>query len=547
MSCNSTRKTLKIDRSGQVSLFIDDFRQGSKKLHHSKNLIFVNPDPKTILVGMESLDSYLNNAGQKDAFVIRRMLDEQDWSLFETLYKPGGRAPYAPKLMVGIILYGIIKGISSLRELENLARLDLGCMWVSGGIFPDHSVIGRFINKHSEQLSKELFVSLTKSVLEITNSNTDSVAGDGTVIQAAASRYGTIKFEAAQKAAQEAKAKSEKDPSNEKYRQKAEQSQTAAQIAEARAKQRHSKGRCAKETRISPTEPESVVQPLKTKAKAPSYKPSILANKKRVVVGVAVDGSNEVSVVKEMLEQAKKIGDGKNPQQAMFDAGYFADTVINEGLERDIDLLVPEGRSDQADRSFKKKSTKQFPKSSFEYNEITDTYNCPAGKELTAGRHYKGNENISSYIEYTTSSCANCTQREQCTKSSSGRRILRYSSDEAKDALRTVMEHPQAQLQYRQRQAMVEPVFSTIKNEQGLKRFRRRGLAGVRLEFMLHVLANNLKRALMASRALSAVIYCYIFQILVGKTIVNQRYRFFERCNERNINSDVGGKNFAVT
>ena len=41
---------------------------------------------------------------------------------------------------------------------------------------------------------------------------------------------------------------------------------------------------------------------------------------------------------------------------------------------------------------------------------------------------------------------------------------------------------------------MVEPVFSVLGQLQGLKRFRRRGLAGARLEFALHVMAYNLSR-----------------------------------------------------
>ena len=36
-------------------------------------------------------------------------------------------------------------GVSSLRSLERLARIDLGAMWVTGGFAPDHANIGRLI------------------------------------------------------------------------------------------------------------------------------------------------------------------------------------------------------------------------------------------------------------------------------------------------------------------------------------------------------------------------------------------------------------------
>ena len=57
------------------------------------------------------------------------------------------------------------------------------------------------------------------------------------------------------------------------------------------------------------------------------------------------------------------------------------------------------------------------------------------------------------------------------------------------------MTDPERRRRYPQRQAMVEPVFSVLKQRQGPTRFRRRGLAGVRREFALHVMAYNLGRA----------------------------------------------------
>lgn len=41
---------------------------------------------------------------------------------------------------------------------------------------------------------------------------------------------------------------------------------------------------------------------------------------------------------------------------------------------------------------------------------------------------------------------------------------------------------------------MIEPVFGTLKEHRGLRRFYRRGLAGVNAEFLLMALAFNLTR-----------------------------------------------------
>lgn len=84
--------------------------------------------------------------------------------------------------------------------------------------------------------------------------------------------------------------------------------------------------------------------------------------------------------------------------------------------------------------------------------------------------------------------------RERCT-TAKVRKIKRYPEDEARQALRLVMAHPMVQRTFRQRKAMVEPVFAMLRHQRKLDRFRRRGLAVVRCEFALHAIAYNLARA----------------------------------------------------
>jgi len=57
------------------------------------------------------------------------------------------------------------------------------------------------------------------------------------------------------------------------------------------------------------------------------------------------------------------------------------------------------------------------------------------------------------------------------------------------------MQHPQALRIFSQRKVMVEPVFSHLRCQQNLNRFRRRGLQSVKCECALHTMAHNLSRA----------------------------------------------------
>ncbi|WP_246545355.1 transposase, partial [Photorhabdus hainanensis] len=150
----------------------------------------------TVLEGTLSLHDYLKQVGERAAFIVSDILDEQNWAPFERDYASSGRAPYSPRSMMGILLYGLMKGISSLRGLERLARLDLGCLFVSHGITPDHASLRRFIYQHQSTLTDSFFEGVASSVLHHSQSDVSCLAGDGTVIEAACSHYNLLTQEA---------------------------------------------------------------------------------------------------------------------------------------------------------------------------------------------------------------------------------------------------------------------------------------------------------------------------------------------------------------
>jgi transposase len=458
---------------------------------------FHEPDPALIRINEVRLDDLLRQLGQPAPLKIRAWLAQMSFSEFEQAYEAGGRPPYAPRAMVGVILSGIMQGITSLRDLERFARTDLGCWWVSGGIMPDHSILGRFIQRHAELLSEAFFEQLTGKVLKLTGSGTQVVAGDGTVIEAAASRYRLMRAEALAQALQAAR---EAAPASVDGEPSApvQQLQRAHSILESRRQERQAHGKDPQGLSISPHEPEALVQPQKGKrGYAAAYKPSVLANDKRVIVAAQVHPSSETAVVEPLLDQAQGHG---QIDTALFDAGYFATDILKATTQRQIELLCPEGRSQG--RNWNKHCDKQFPKSAFDYQAEPGCYRCPAGHNLTPVARYQGNARAAAYTEYATGACAGCALRARCTRSAQGRRIKRYAIDANKDALRAKMTQADARQRYVQRQAMVEPVFSALRGRQGLQRFRRKGLAAVRLEFALHAMAYNLSRALACALAI---------------------------------------------
>jgi transposase len=456
---------------------------------------FIQGDATAIFLGMTPLADHLRQAGMHAPFIVADLLDAQDWTPFEDRYAATGRAPYAPRAMLGLILYGIMHGVSSLRALERLARVDLGCMWVTGGIAPDHANIGRFICLHEQALAQEFFEALTRTVLTRTATSAARLAGDGTVIEAACSHYRLLKEEAVRARVSDARTHHQQAPreQQDETRQQLDRARACEQWLDARIAARRRHGKRTDTVRVSLTEPEAALQRQKRgRGFAPAYTPSVLANEARLIVAHAVDPTSETRVVGELLDQSGRVA--PEPQrELLLDAGYFDDGVIAATLARDISLLCPPKPSTTD------KANGLYHKSQFTYDAEQDVYFCPAGQRLQRISRIQASTRSREQSVYACDTCAACPQRTACTRATRGRRIKRYPEDEARLALQQIMTHPGAQAVFRQRKAMVEPVFSALRQQQGLSRFRRRGLAGVKREFTLHVLAYNLARAVALS------------------------------------------------
>ena len=490
----STRRARPLAELNQAVLFEDTAPPAKPKAPERR--IFAEPDPYQIRLGATRLDVYLESVGTRASLRLAAALKELDWTDFETAYSSAGAPPYAPRLMCGLVMYGLAKGVSSLRSLEELARTDLGCMWICAGIQPDHSNIGRFVLRHEKQFEGEFFELVTRLALKATGSTAADLAGDGTVVQAAASRYRTLKREALDKKLGEAREDAAKFPHDDDRQSRKRRYEAADSELTKREEAREKQRKPSDTLRVSTTEPEAPVQPLKNKSFAPSYKPSVLANDKRVIVGIAVEPTSETEPLEEMLTQAERIG-GRDVEQLRLDAAYLCESVIDIALKREISLLcTPESESGRG--------AGEFVKARFQYDENRDVYICPARAELGPIRRSKSE----GYVQYGTDACGQCALRAACCpKSSRGRTLKRYPVDEPKDALRQVMSQPRAKQEYRQRKAMVEPVFGFLACKMGLRRFRRRGLKGARAEFALFACAYNLTRVV-AVRAARVVFFC---------------------------------------
>jgi len=454
----------------------------------------LNPPPERLFVGDQPLSEYLPQHELGWVLELRRWLFESDLSGLTKIYRPNGRPAIHPGILLGLILYGCLESKSSLRNLEMLSKRDVGAWWLCGGLQPDHSTIGKFLQLHDKVLTDEYFISLTRMLLRRLHLSAGEAAGDGTVIEAAASHYRTLRAEAAREAAEEARREAAARSGDVAAQVEAVRAAAVAAVATEREAKQLRAGKDPEAIAVSPSEPEALVQPLKNGARRPSYKPSVLANRQRLIVGQHVLPGDEVGAVEPMLQQHQAIT-GALPSRLLQDAGYHNHKILALSVALNLDLLCPSGKTQNGEWTKQSRQGK-LHKNQFRYDEPRDVYLCSAGQELhyidqgqdRDGRHYR---------RFQCRDHGQCPFRAQCTKSAKlGRTVKRYEGDELKEAMALVMQDERARRAYGWRKAMVEPVFAELRERQGLRRFHRRGLRGARLEFALHCLAYNLKRGM---------------------------------------------------
>lgn len=446
---------------------------------------FLEDDPRELTIGEKRLDAYLEGVGQRWVVRLRTALEAMDYGLLMEGSSHRGRKRLHPRVLLGLVVYGMLQRQWSLRDLEALARRDLGAWWICGGHQPDHSTIGNFINAYAHVLSEDFFRELIGTLVRRLGLQRGTVAGDGTVIEAAAGGIKRLRAEAARECANQARRAADAEPDDGALDAHAQRAEEIAEVVEQRSEERRSHGRKVETIQVAPSEPCAVVQLMKDDRYRPSYKPSIWVHQSGLIVGQALDPSSETASLETLKEQHDRAF-GDLPLHLLLDAGYHCLDVIEEFAN--TDLLCPAGRRGAAHRATGKSL---YGKHLFRYETERDAYVCPAGKDLLyidSGHAERGG----SYRRYRGIACQGCTQRPQCTVSPKGRTVRRYEREELREAMAVVMAQPGAQRKYRERAFLAEAPFSVLKDRQGLRRFHRRGRSGARVEFALHCMAFDL-------------------------------------------------------
>ena len=429
----------------------------------------------------------------------------------EAVEGEAGRPAWDPRLMISLWIYAYSKGVSSGREICRLCETDPAYQWLTGMEAVNYHTLCDFRVVHKEALD-ELFTQILGLLSAEGLITLERVMHDGTKVKACASgdtfrREERIK--AHLKNAREhveqmgdPRVAEEVNPRVAKARQRAarEKQERLEKALEELERIRASKTSLAEkqEARASISDPEARVMKQSDGGFAPSYNVQLTTDaKEKIIVGVGVtqNGSDygELVGAEERVERTL----GNAPEQMVVDGGFVSRENILSMKDKGIDLIGPMGVGvGQTAGQMKRRGVDpSFYPEFFQYDGVSDTYRCPAGKTLMPGGEEKRPGRTNYRYRALESDCRKCLFKGKCCPQiKTGRTIVRGVEDPVVVAHKEKMETEEAKQIYRQRGAVAEFPNAWIKDKIGLRQFRLRGVIKVGMETLWACLTYNIKQ-----------------------------------------------------
>lgn len=124
---------------------------------------------------------------------IVELIAKLDLSRFYAQYGSRGGEPYAPEILLGLLLYGYATSVISSRKIETATYESIPFRFIAGGLHPDHDTIAQFRKTFLPEI-KELFVQVLVMAQEAGVLNLENVSLDGSKIHADASKSKAVSY-----------------------------------------------------------------------------------------------------------------------------------------------------------------------------------------------------------------------------------------------------------------------------------------------------------------------------------------------------------------
>ena len=430
-----------------------------------------------------------------------------------------GRPAYHPVAMVGIVLYASMTAEVSSRRIEKLLVTDAGFRVVAANERPDHSTICRFLNRHRDALS-DLFDQVVGLAAQAGLVDPTLVAVDGTKMAGDASKarnesLGDLRArfndwadeveatDAAETAAEES------NPPPEPVPEMADRARMREWIRR-RLAERDGE---ADDRKMNTVDPDSGLLPRSGGGWTQGYNAQAAAVSGGIVVAAEVTANpadtTVLDTMVDAIDDAVAAATGEHTGVVVADAGYWHTDLV-ETIDNDpdrADLLVATGRRvpTQAPEAIPEPDPAAHAAALAEYRAALDAEH--ARRVEVIARVAAGELLIREGAQALGLSIARVGELKLAYQHGGPDAIAPRSLPgrppprppraptrhaRARHTMDTRLASPAGHSLYRQRQAIIEPVFGDIKTNRRITRFLRRGIDNVRTEWRWILTGHNL-------------------------------------------------------
>ena len=417
---------------------------------------------------------------------------------FDMEFIENGRPAYHPADLLKLYIYGYMNKVRTSRDLEKECKRNIEVMWLLKCLQPDHNTISNFRRDNPKAINK-VFRATVQVAKHFNLIGGKLIAGDSTKLRAQNSKknnYNESKIERhlayiENKLQEYNTSLAEHDGDNQKQiQQEVEKHEQRKQEYKEIEKQIRETG----EAQVSTSDTESRQMIIRSNITEVAYNiQTTVDSKHNLPIDYKVTNNNDSKAMGNMLQRAKSIL-RTNEFTAVFDKGYHTGSELKIAQELGINAIVaiPEVASNSPDI--------RFNMANFQYNKEDDTYTCPEHHILiTNGNWYSkksgAHRSRIRVKHYKTKACKDCPVFNLCTSNtrSKGRVIERSEYAQYIEQNRVNVENNKDA--YKQRQAIVEHPYGTIKRQWGFSYIlTKQGKARASADVGFMFIAYNLRR-----------------------------------------------------
>jgi len=492
------------------------------------------------------------------AYAVHDLVEQIPQEAFESFLRKTGCPAYHPRMMMKIILCAYSQSVFSGRKIEGLLLDSVRMMWLAQGHQPSYRTINRFrVYPEVQALLRDCFVQFRCHLVKEKHIEEEAIFIDGTKIEANANKFTFVWRKSVEKYSASLVEKSEKlydelvdQQIIPEIKRESPEELSTEELVEVVEKLEETVETFTQE--IEKTEDVQQRKKLRSLRKRPKqlfkmFK-DFVARKQKYEADMRLFGernsyskTDHDATFMRMKDDYMKNGQLKagynvqiategqytlayeifsNPtdtrtlipfldsiEQHFFklpayivaDAGYGSEENYQDVFDKRVSTPLITYNTYRKEQ--KKRNQKNvFNTANWNYNNETDSFQCPNDEQLTFRYHSRKTDRkgfTREYKVYESENCIGCPFRSECTKAKEGnnRKIFMNPKwEQQKEQIRTLLSEEKTGKIYGRRKIDVEPVFGFLKANLGFTRLSVRGKDRVKNELGFALMAVNLRK-----------------------------------------------------